>query len=296
MDKELKSIGHLKVEDLVPLLQQAFGTRGPEVDLSAASDWFSGVPEGAVPYLNAFRLKYFEYERHVELLDRFFQQHNVTRVGDLGCGVATHLVRLAKLGYQCTGVDLSDESLMLAAQNAQQANVEIDLVKGNIRDVTLDYELDAVISMYVPLSPRGSGDAVQNARRFLRQGGFFAKVHGTPDPNGVPDQASIYDVDVVEDEAFRVARLEHWWIEGEIISWNAYFFVRNSIEGKVYSNDVVIFADHNDMHLTLSHDQKHLHEKCEKLGYSVAAVYPITGSQAAPPWTQENLLILQKLD
>ena len=216
-------------------------------------------------------------------------------MGDLGCGVATHLVRLAELGYECVGIDQSDESLAIAAGNAQKSNVNLELVKGDIRTINLENKLDAVISMYVPLSGIGSDEALKNAHRFLRNKGYFAKVHGTPDPSGVPERDSIFDVDVEETENFRVARLEHWWINGEIISWNAYFFVRNTIKGRTYSNDVHLFADHNDIHLNRDYSINQLKNKWNELGYQVAELNPIPGSEAAPPWTEENLLILQRI-
>lgn len=294
--KKLKKVGHVTVQGLVHALQQVFDVEGPEKDLSNVSDWFSGVPEGAVPYLNAFRLKYFEYDTHVELLDKFFQNHYVKRIGDLGCGVANHLVRLAKRGYSCVGIDQSEESLKLAANTAQKTGVKIALIEGNIRDIELDYQLDAVLSMYVPLPPTGIEKISLNARKFLKKGGFLIKVYGTPDPNGVPDQASIYDVDVIENKSFRVARLEHWWIKGNVISWNAYYFVRENIQGQTYSNKVLVFVDHNDMEAHRHFDQKQLEKEWKKRGYHIAALYPIPESRATPPWTRENLLILQKMD
>jgi len=50
---------------------------------------------------------------------------------DLGCGSGIWAVELAKRGWQVTGVDLVPKALRRAGRRAQQAGVEIQLVRGD---------------------------------------------------------------------------------------------------------------------------------------------------------------------
>ena len=53
------------------------------------------------------------YDAEVALLERLFAKHDLTgnAVLDLGCGTGQHAIRLARRGYEVTGVDRSPEML-----------------------------------------------------------------------------------------------------------------------------------------------------------------------------------------
>ena len=55
---------------------------------------------------------------------------------ELACGTGRLAVMLAKAGYNVTGFDLSDEMLSLADQHAQEANVELPLIQGDMLDLS----------------------------------------------------------------------------------------------------------------------------------------------------------------
>jgi len=55
---------------------------------------------------------------------------------DLGCGTGRHLVELARLGWRCTGVDLSLESLRVAQERAAAAQLGVTLVRGNLCELS----------------------------------------------------------------------------------------------------------------------------------------------------------------
>src|SRR5205085_11803028 len=53
------------------------------------------------------------------------------RLLDLGCGTGRLCVHFARMGFDCVGVDLSDEMLAKARANAAAAGVKAECVKAN---------------------------------------------------------------------------------------------------------------------------------------------------------------------
>lgn len=107
---------------------------------------------------------------------------------DLGCGTGRHDFELAKLGYDITGVDLSEE--MLAAANdrlstlASQPSsgsssplIPHQFLQGDICTVRLDQTFDVVVSLFHVMSYQVSNEDLQaamlTARAHLKPGGLF---------------------------------------------------------------------------------------------------------------------------
>ncbi len=69
---------------------------------------------------------------------------------DLCCGQGRHSIALAKTGLQVTGVDLSQEMLDIALENAKADDVTLDMRKADMRHLPDDLHnrFDAVINMF----------------------------------------------------------------------------------------------------------------------------------------------------
>jgi SAM-dependent methyltransferase len=63
-------------------------------------------------------------EREGATLRRVFRDRNVKRVLDASCGTGTQTIALARLGYEITATDPSQNMLLKAAEHAKQFNVE----------------------------------------------------------------------------------------------------------------------------------------------------------------------------
>lgn len=69
-----------------------------------------------------------------QLLD-FLNQHPPGNALDLGCGTGTHVITLAKSGWQATGVDFAAEAIKMARQKARENQVDVKFRTGDITRV-----------------------------------------------------------------------------------------------------------------------------------------------------------------
>ena len=58
--------------------------------------------------------------REIPFLTSVFRERGAERVLDVACGTGRHAVRLARAGYQVTGIDISTESLAAARAHARE--------------------------------------------------------------------------------------------------------------------------------------------------------------------------------
>jgi len=70
------------------------------------------------------------------------------RVLDLCCGQGRHAVELARRGFRVSGLDLSEHLLGLAQQRADEAGVQVEFVRRDMRDLPWEDEFDAVINLF----------------------------------------------------------------------------------------------------------------------------------------------------
>ncbi|HVK19112.1 MAG TPA: class I SAM-dependent methyltransferase [Fimbriiglobus sp.] len=98
---------------------------------------------------------------------------------DLGCGTGRLCVHFARLGYDCVGVDLSDEMLTQARANADRAGVTVEWRNANLVELTgvPDGHFDYAACLFSTLGMvRWAEHRIAVARqafRVLRPGGWF---------------------------------------------------------------------------------------------------------------------------
>ncbi|WP_301092803.1 class I SAM-dependent DNA methyltransferase [Thomasclavelia cocleata] len=102
---------------------------------------------------------------------------NIKKIINYGCGTGRHDVELAKLGYQCTGIDMSPLMINIAEENSKNEKVVIDFTVADICRYVPKQKFDAVISLFHVMSYQNSNDdilaAFQSARKALDTGGIF---------------------------------------------------------------------------------------------------------------------------
>jgi SAM-dependent methyltransferase len=126
-------------------------------------------------------------ERHVAWIDRFVLGGRPGRVLDLGCGPGLYTTRLARLGHQCRGVDISPAAIAYARAQAASEALAADYVLGDARSVGLGEGYDLAMFIFGELNSLRPADALtvlQRAAAALAPGGalliephHFAGVH-----------------------------------------------------------------------------------------------------------------------
>ncbi len=115
-------------------------------------------------------------EREVQFLVRELKLEGSMRILDLACGFGRHANRLAELGHQVTGVDITPAFLEMARQDAARRGVHVEYVQGDMRNITYRQEFDRVLSMFTSFGYFGDDDnfkVLKNVARALKPGGLF---------------------------------------------------------------------------------------------------------------------------
>ncbi len=92
-----------------------------------------------------------EPHRDMIRLVELFQDHNVAKILDLGCGSGRHLVFLSRMGFEMYGFDASPRALSLARQWMDEEGLTAD-IRIHQMEEPFPYEdgfFDAVISIQV---------------------------------------------------------------------------------------------------------------------------------------------------
>lgn len=79
-------------------------------------------------YYNAF-YRDKNYQEEAEQIDTLLKRYgeNVTKLINFGCGTGRHDMELVKMGYACTGIDMSPMMIELAREQVKEAGVELAL-------------------------------------------------------------------------------------------------------------------------------------------------------------------------
>jgi len=111
----------------------------------------------------------------------FAERHFPTpgRLIDLGCGTGRLLIYLARRGFSCLGVDLSEAMLNVANEKAEEAGVAIETLKANLVELdavaasTFDYAACLFSTLGMIRGADNRRRFLGHVRRILKPGGVF---------------------------------------------------------------------------------------------------------------------------
>tara|TARA_B100001750_G_C15508636_1_gene602113 strand:- start:397 stop:1224 length:828 start_codon:yes stop_codon:yes gene_type:complete len=141
-----------------------------------ASDWYKTAFQ--FDYLRVYPHRNDEEARkQVDfLLERLVDTHKWD-VLDIGCGDGRHSLELTRRGYRVTGLDLSEELLGRARLRAEDEQLDINFIQGDMREVRAVSSFDLVVNFFTSFGY--FNEDYENARvldaiaRSLRPGGHF---------------------------------------------------------------------------------------------------------------------------
>jgi 2-polyprenyl-3-methyl-5-hydroxy-6-metoxy-1,4-benzoquinol methylase len=82
-----------------------------------------------------------------DFIEQELNNAKALKILDVGCGTGRHSIELARRGYDVTGIDLSESMLAKARENASNANLDIDFLKCDARDLPFTGEFDVAIML-----------------------------------------------------------------------------------------------------------------------------------------------------
>lgn len=136
-------------------------------------DWFN-----TDEYLEVYKHRNeTEAEKHINFILSNVSLEPGASILDLACGAGRHSILLSKMGYDVTGVDLSDRLLEEAKRIAHSENLKISFIKSDIRDFYTHNKFDLVLNLFTSFGYFETDDenfsVFVKAYNFLKERGFF---------------------------------------------------------------------------------------------------------------------------
>ncbi len=111
-----------------------------------------------------------------EIIEKYGKQHFEKKILNIGCGTGRHDLELNKFGYQIHGIDLSDDMINIARNNAPDNNGFLYEV-ADARDFEAKTSYDIIISLFHVMSYQNTNEDIKkvfhNVSRALNKGGIF---------------------------------------------------------------------------------------------------------------------------
>lgn len=113
-------------------------------------------------------------DRSVEWISTIAPVDSFPRLLDLGCGPGLYASRFCQMGYQVTGIDISENSIQYARENAEKEDAKIKYIHGSYLELDDIEAFDVAILIYCDysvLSPEDRQKLLSNIMKALRKGG-----------------------------------------------------------------------------------------------------------------------------
>lgn len=159
---------------------------------SRSVDWMGAEAE---PALAARLAELYELDYRELSHDLDFYRAMAKRTGgpilELGCGTGRVAIPLAQDGHRVIGLDASAAQLDIARRKADEANVQLQLILGDMRDFALTEPFRLIIvpfASFLILSYDDRFAALARVREHLTRDGVFVLDVFQPDPDRIAAQ------------------------------------------------------------------------------------------------------------
>jgi len=116
-------------------------------------------------------------DRHTEAAEisaRLFGERGVKTILEVACGYGRDLAYLAKMGFECTGLDVSGEGIRMAKEYLGNLGLDIPLIKGDLSHPSVvgkTFDAVFICNLFHLLDAEGRRQLVSATRRVLQPGG-----------------------------------------------------------------------------------------------------------------------------
>ncbi len=115
-------------------------------------------------------------KKEIEFLVRELALDTSMKILDLACGHGRHANLLAELGYNVTGVDITQGFLKIAKNEAKKKGVTVEYIKEDMRKISFKEKFDRVILIFTAFGyfdDEENFKVLENVANALKQGGLF---------------------------------------------------------------------------------------------------------------------------
>jgi cyclopropane fatty-acyl-phospholipid synthase-like methyltransferase len=221
-----------------------------------------------------------EAAKLAELLAELLPVDKYKRVLDLGCGRGRHSINFAKHGYTVTGIDLSEKAIQKARKKAEELNLDIEFLKGDMRH-PLGRTFDGIINLFTSFGYFANDEenvsVIKAMKSMLRKDGFL--VIDYLNASKVKDDIIPYEEGKIDDISYDI----HRYLEEDTVNKKMQFHKGSDEAKKVYTERVKLYD--------LNWFQTHLNEEHIK-------IEKVLGDYEGSPYDKQEsprLLIIGRL-
>ena len=209
------------------------------------------------------------------------------RILELACGTGALACEFAREGYDVTALDLSEEMLMMASERAEEEDVHIQLVKGDMRDLSEVGTYEAITCFSDSLCYMPDRQAVQQV---------FDTVYNALESNG----CFIFDVH----STFQVASVfpeysYHYQTEEFAFLWDSYpgeteFSIEHFLTFFVKKEGTEVFERYDELHQERTYALENYHMMLENANFSKIKIMADFSDEAPHEMSRRWFFVCQK--
>jgi SAM-dependent methyltransferase len=210
------------------------------------------------------------------------------KVIDLGCGPGLYAQRLAKKEYDVTGIDISENSIRYAKEQAQQADLNIAYRCENLFDFNEEnkYDLGLLIyQIYCMFSPDQRRILLENVHRSLKRGGILI-------------------MDVLSEQRFNQFQEEQHWSfsrKDNLVSDDKFLLMSSTCkypDNVTLQKSTFLFAE--DEPINLYYWNQHfrsetLQKETEAVGFATKGIYADVNGERFTDESETIAVVLEKI-
>jgi ubiquinone/menaquinone biosynthesis C-methylase UbiE len=120
--------------------------------------------------------RFKKIDRHIAWIHQEVLKNQPGKFLDLGCGPGLYASRLARLGYQVTGIDYSPASIAYAQDTTQKENLACNYIHADLREANFGENYDAAMLIFGEFNifrPTDIRQILRKTRTALKPGGIL---------------------------------------------------------------------------------------------------------------------------